>query len=63
MANRKKIKNVARSKAQSSKQVTDTANSAIFRREFKPEYDQIIKRISTAPFQGLRNGQPPGKVV
>ena len=59
----KKIRNTARAKAQTAKQVTDAANAAIWRREFNPDYDQVMKRISTAPFQGLRNGQPPGQVV
>lgn len=57
-----KVKNVARQQPLSRSQVADQANTQIFLREFNPDYDQIILRLSVGATQGLKNGTPPGRV-
>lgn len=58
-ANRKKVRNVARKKSVTAQAALAAANRQIWQREFNPDYDQVVLRISTAPFAGLINGQPP----
>lgn len=58
-----KPKNVARSKPVTQKEAVAIANRQIWQREFYPDYDQIMLRISNAPFNGLAHGQPPPTVV
>lgn len=58
-----KPKNVAKSQAATSKEAINMANRQIWQKEFVADYDQIVKRTSTAPFNGLFNGQPPPNVT
>lgn len=58
-ANRQKIQNVARRKSVTARQAAGIANRQIWLREFNPDYDQVMLRISSAPFAGLRFGEPP----
>lgn len=53
-----KNKNKARPKAVSAKESIAIANRQIWQREFNPDYDQIVKRISLGVKHGLNNGQP-----
>ena len=41
------------------KQAMAAAVEQVWQREFNPDYDQVVLRISSAPLQSLRNGQPP----
>jgi len=64
MANKsRKVKNIARSHAVTAREALDAANRQIWQREFNPDYDQVVLRVSSAPFAGLRNGQPPPNSV
>ncbi len=45
------------------KQAIASANQQIWQREFNPDFDQVVLRISTAPLNSLRNGQPPPRVT
>lgn len=58
-ANRQKTQNVARKKPVTAREAVAAANRQIWQREFNPDYDQVVLRISSAPFAGLQNGQPP----
>jgi len=60
--NNQKIRNIARKKAITAREAVVTANRQIWQREFNPDYDQVVLRISSAVFAGLRNGQPPPTV-
>jgi len=62
MAARKKINNIARKKSVTVTGAAQIAQQQIWQREFNSDYDQIVKRVSTAVFSGLKFGQPPGKV-
>ena len=55
-------KNVATSKPVTAKEAIARANQQIWQREFNADYDQVMLRISNAPFGGLRFGQPLGPV-
>lgn len=61
-ANKQKIRNVARKKPVTAREAVAIANQQIWQREFNPDYDQVVLRVSTAPFEGLQNGQPPPPV-
>ncbi len=54
-----KIRNVARKRTITAQEALSAANQQIWQRQFNPDYDQVVLRISTAPFAGLQNGQPP----
>ena len=54
--------NVARQKSLTQGEVAAQANTQIFLREFNPDYDQILLRLSVEATQGLKNGSPPGRV-
>ncbi len=56
---RMKIRNVARKKAITAQEALSIANQQIWQRQFNPDYDQVVLRVSSAPFAGLHNGQPP----
>lgn len=58
-ANRKKITNVARRKPVTSREAMAAAQQQIWQREFNPDYDQVVLRVSNVPFAGLRFGEPP----
>ena len=58
-ANRVKIPNVARKKPITAREALAAANRQIWQREFNPDYDQVVLRISNVPFAGLQNGAPP----
>jgi predicted transcriptional regulator len=62
MTNSEKNKNIARRKAISSREAIAAANRQIWQREFNPDYDQVVLRISNAVFAGLQNGAPPPPV-
>ena len=53
----KKIKNRARQRPISLQQAKMIADGQIWKREFNPDYDQVIKRASSA-INGLRFGSP-----
>lgn len=57
--NSQKNKNIARKKAISAREAVGIANRQIWQREFNPDYDQVVLRISNAVNAGLRFGQPP----
>ncbi len=61
-ANSDKVRNIARQRAITARQAIGIANRQIWQREFNPDYDQVVLRISSAVFAGLRNGQPPPAV-
>lgn len=59
-ANKQKIQNVARKKPITAREALAAANRQIWQREFNPDYDQVVLRISSATGGcGLRNGEPP----
>lgn len=58
----KVIHNRSKPKPISENQAKTVADTQIWAREFRPDYDQVVKRISTAP-TGLRYGAPPGIVT
>lgn len=58
-----RIKNISRPKAINATEAKNIANREITLRQFNPDYDQMIKRISTAVDSGLRCGSPPGIVT
>jgi len=58
----KVVSNKARSKAITERQAKGIADGQIFLREFNPDYNQMMKKISKYP-TGLRNGAPPGTVT
>lgn len=58
-ANRQKTQNVARKKPITAREALAAANRQIWQREFNPDYDQVVLRISNVPFAGLRYGAPP----
>lgn len=58
----KKIENVATQKAITSREAISRALQAIWKREFNPDYDQVVLRISPYPFDGLHKGAAPGSV-
>lgn len=53
---------MARSQPITENQSKGIADGQIWLREFNPDYDQVVKRISLAP-TGLRNGAPLGIVT
>lgn len=55
----KKVRNIAKSKPISENQAKVIADGQIWLREFNPDYDQIVRRVSNAP-TGLRFGAPIG---
>lgn len=57
----RKTENIARKKAISAAQAQAIADSQIWLRQFNPDYDQVMLRISTA-VTGLHYGAPPGIV-
>lgn len=57
-ANQQKTTNVARKKPITAREAVAAANRQIWQREFNPDYDQVVLRISTAT-TGLRYGDPP----
>ena len=57
--NSQQNRNIARKKAITAREAVSAANRQIWQREFNPDYDQVVLRISSAVFAGLRNGQPP----
>lgn len=59
---RQKAPNVAKVRADSIIQAKEAANLQIFLREFNPDFDQILLRLSTEATQGLKSGSPPGGV-
>lgn len=60
MAVRKEtVRNISKTKPITAKQAVARANQQIWQREFNPDYDQVVLRISSAPLCGLRFGQPP----
>jgi len=61
-ANNYTTPNVARKKPITAREAIARANQQIWQREFNPDYDQVVLRISTAVRNGLRFGQPPGGV-
>jgi hypothetical protein len=58
-ARRQKAVNVARKKPVTAREANAIAQRQIWQREFNPDYDQMVLRISNGPFCGLRNGQAP----
>ncbi|MHA2279302.1 MAG: hypothetical protein ACXAC5_00215 [Promethearchaeota archaeon] len=60
--NSQQNRNIARKKAITAREAIAAANRQIWQREFNPDYDQVVLRISNAVFAGLRNGQPPPSV-
>jgi len=44
------------------KQARAAAVEQIWQKEFNPDYDQVVLRISSAPLRSLRYGQPPPSV-
>lgn len=59
----KKVNNPAKNQPKMTEtQTRNLADAQIWRREFNPDYDQVILRISTAAQQALRCGSPPGTV-
>lgn len=60
--NKQKTQNIARKKPVTAREATAMANRQIWQREFNPDYDQVMLRISTVPFSGLQFGAPPGNV-
>lgn len=58
-ANKQKVPNVARKKPITAREAVAAANRQIWQREFNPDYDQVVLRISSAPFAGLQHGAPP----
>ncbi len=62
MATKRETVKKSSSKPITLKQAIASANQQIWQREFNPDYDQVVLRISTAPLQSLRNGQPPPPV-
>ncbi len=59
MVNSQRNRNIARKKAISAREAVAIANRQIWQREFNADYDQIVRRVSTAVNAGLRFGQPP----
>lgn len=57
-----RIKNIARGRTLTQAQVAAQSDTQIFLREFNPDYNQILLRLSVAATQGLKNGNPPGSV-
>jgi len=51
--------NVARKKPVTAREAVAVANRQIWQREFNPNYDQVVLRISDVPLGGLQNGAPP----
>lgn len=43
------------------RQTRNLADAQIWKKEFNPDYDQVILRVSTAATQSLRCGSPPGR--
>ncbi len=58
-ASRRKTQNVARKRPITAREAVGIANRQIWQREFNPDYDQVVLRISNVPFAGLRYGEPP----
>lgn len=58
----KVIPNHARPKPVTENQAKTISDGQIWLREFNPDYDQVMKRISSVP-TGLRYGAPPGIVT
>lgn len=56
------IQNISKPKPINASDAKNIANKEIFLRNFNPDYDMVVKRISNAP-QGLRCGSPPGIVT
>lgn len=61
--NSQQNRNIARKKAVSAREAIAAANRQIWQREFNPDYDQVVLRISNAVFAGLNQGQPPPRVT
>lgn len=59
---RQRIKNPAKKKGINEGQAAAIAEAQMWEREFHPDYDQVMLRISTAATQALRCGSPPGIV-
>ena len=59
MVNSQRNRNIASKKAISAREAVAIANRQIWQREFNADYDQIVRRVSTAVNAGLRFGQPP----
>lgn len=62
-SNKQKTQNVARRKAVTAREAVAAADRQIWQREFNPDYDQVVLRISNVPFAGLHNGHPPPNSV
>lgn len=58
----KRIENIATRKAVTSRESLARTMQAIWKREFNPDYDQVVLRISPYPLDGLHKGAPPGGV-
>ena len=52
------IQNPAKPQTMTKSDVVRISNMEYFQANFRPDYYQVIKRISDAP-TGLRNGAPP----
>ncbi len=50
--------NVATAKPITKREAIAISNQQIWQREFNPDYDQVVLRISSAPIAGLRFGHP-----
>ncbi len=57
------IRNPSKKKNINESQARSIADAQIWAREFSPDYDQMILRISNAATLTLRCGSPPGRVV
>lgn len=55
-------RNPAKKKNVNESQARAIADAQIWRREFSPDYDQVMLRISSAATNTLRCGSPPGTV-
>ena len=58
MIDTNKNRNIARKKPITQKEAIAIANRQIWQREFSPDYDQVMKKVSTAVNAGLRPGGP-----
>ncbi len=56
---KRKVRNVAKGKPITAKEARAMADYQIWQRRFKPDYDQVVLRVSSAATNGLKNGAPP----
>jgi len=63
MATKSESLDQIKTKSITLKEAKASADQQIWQRTFRPDYDQVMLRISTAPLNSLRYGQPPPSVT